>query len=591
MSCVQIPHRPPPRGGAACGEASFSQHLWDWLAYRGAALSGYDGSCDDWWSGSWLWSNYAFAVHDTGYTGPWGRWRDNGGYEEWIEYRIAVYGDGCAGTWDDWMADTGLVYPDPAAPAAFPYDEMTAWVTQARQAAVHVDFPPVIFTVNSAPRHDADGNQTIVRTSTGVWHVSYNADNRPVCYSNDTAVVTLGYDYLGRCFRRAVSEWSPASSEFPVSSFQRYLYRGYLRIAALDMLDNAAVIHTAVWDPTEPAATRPFLLQTPSGWYTYSFDQVKNVTELFDSSGSIAGTYDFGPFSETLSASGSAAALNPFRFSSEVWDNILGLAQYNYRPYNPLEGHFITRDPIEEEGGLNLYGFVENDPVNRWDCLGLKLSGPEKIVLYAKTANNRCNHVTFTETSKKKVCKWKADGNIAIHKKNKTSATVSPTAASGTVGDSKITAVYYGGGEDSVSTTVIYPKHLTRAFPGSSLANHFFRAEFRLVVTIFDQFGNAFPQGVAVNEDVRRTASGFFNVAQGMSGATTNARGEVSDTFGATLSRRADLGSYVNFYQEIKIGEWSAVVVSQMLYSDTVGDGIEIGHLVKFNGMSKANFH
>jgi RHS repeat-associated protein len=372
MSCVQIPHRPPPRGGAACGEASFSQHLWDWLAYRGAALSGYDGSWDDWWSGSWLWFNYAFAVHDTGYTGPWGRWRDNGGYEDWIEYRIAIYEDGYAGTWDDWMADTGLIYPDPTDPAALPYDEMTAWVQQAQWAAVRVALPPVAFTVNAAPRHDADGNQTIVRTSAGVWHVTYNADNRPVCYSNDTAVVTLGYDYFGRCFRRTVSGWGPASSEFQVSSFQRYLYRGHLRIATLDMLNGDAVIHPVVWDPAEQTATRPLLLQTPSGWFTYGFDQTKNVTELFDPTGSTAATYDFGPFGENMTASTPAAALNHFRFSSEVWDAILGLIYYNWRHYNPAEGRFVSRDPIHENGGINLYWLVLNCPTDMSDRLGLK---------------------------------------------------------------------------------------------------------------------------------------------------------------------------------------------------------------------------
>ncbi|MFA7054813.1 MAG: hypothetical protein WC328_17490, partial [Kiritimatiellia bacterium] len=52
--------------------------------------------------------------------------------------------------------------------------------------------------------------------------------------------------------------------------------------------DAYTLIHTVVWDPTEPAATRPLLLQTPSGWFTYAFDQAKNVTELFDSAGGIA---------------------------------------------------------------------------------------------------------------------------------------------------------------------------------------------------------------------------------------------------------------------------------------------------------------
>jgi len=137
------------------------------------------------------------------------------------------------------------------------------------------------------------------------------------------------------------------------------------------MLNNASVIHAAVWAPSEPMATRPLFLQTPSGWFACGFDQVKDVTELFDSSGNIAAAYDYAPFGGTLSATGSAAGLNPFRFSSEVWDESLGLVQYTFRPYNPLDGRFTSRDPIEEPGGLNLYGFVANDPVNRWDYLGL----------------------------------------------------------------------------------------------------------------------------------------------------------------------------------------------------------------------------
>ena len=32
----------------------------------------------------------------------------------------------------------------------------------------------------------------------------------------------------------------------------------------------------------------------------------------------------------------------------------------------------VGRDPIEEGGGYNLYGFVGNEPVGRWDMYGLK---------------------------------------------------------------------------------------------------------------------------------------------------------------------------------------------------------------------------
>ena len=60
-----------------------------------------------------------------------------------------------------------------------------------------------------------------------------------------------------------------------------------------------------------------------------------------------------------------------------VWNNRLGSliaakekSGYTYetasgRPFWP------NRDPIEELGGLNLYGFVGNNPVEKWDALGL----------------------------------------------------------------------------------------------------------------------------------------------------------------------------------------------------------------------------
>ena len=47
-----------------------------------------------------------------------------------------------------------------------------------------------------------------------------------------------------------------------------------------------------------------------------------------------------------------------------------GLIYYNNRYYDSELGRFISQDPIFEEGGVNLYNFVENDPINHWDILG-----------------------------------------------------------------------------------------------------------------------------------------------------------------------------------------------------------------------------
>jgi len=44
---------------------------------------------------------------------------------------------------------------------------------------------------------------------------------------------------------------------------------------------------------------------------------------------------------------------------------------YGYRYYDPLTGRWPSRDPIEEEGGMNLYGFLGNDAVDGVDALGM----------------------------------------------------------------------------------------------------------------------------------------------------------------------------------------------------------------------------
>jgi len=62
---------------------------------------------------------------------------------------------------------------------------------------------------------------------------------------------------------------------------------------------------------------------------------------------------------------------SPFRFSSEYLDSETNLVYYNYRYYSPEIGRWLSRDKIGERGGYNLYAMVGNDPVGRWDWLGL----------------------------------------------------------------------------------------------------------------------------------------------------------------------------------------------------------------------------
>ena len=58
-------------------------------------------------------------------------------------------------------------------------------------------------------------------------------------------------------------------------------------------------------------------------------------------------------------------------WNSRRYDADTNLYYYKFRHYKADIGRWLGRDPIEESGGINLYGFVYNDSINNRDVLGL----------------------------------------------------------------------------------------------------------------------------------------------------------------------------------------------------------------------------
>ncbi len=103
--------------------------------------------------------------------------------------------------------------------------------------------------------------------------------------------------------------------------------------------------------------------------YSYLYDGKGNVISVIDSSQSPVAGYHYDAFGKLMAESGTLD--QPFMFSTKRYDAGTGLSYYGYRHYSAVIGRWITRDPIGEAGGINLYGFVQNDPVNMIDPFGL----------------------------------------------------------------------------------------------------------------------------------------------------------------------------------------------------------------------------
>jgi RHS repeat-associated protein len=113
-----------------------------------------------------------------------------------------------------------------------------------------------------------------------------------------------------------------------------------------------------------------------SGTHFVCYDGNGNIVALVSAAtGDVTARYEYGPFGEPIRVSGPAATLNPFRFSTKRTEPAADLVLYEYRAYSPSTGRWLNRDPIEESGGRNLYGFVGNNPLTRFDALGLLWPG------------------------------------------------------------------------------------------------------------------------------------------------------------------------------------------------------------------------
>lgn len=90
-----------------------------------------------------------------------------------------------------------------------------------------------------------------------------------------------------------------------------------------------------------------------------AYDSNGNVVGLIDSvTGEKSATYEYSPFGELIRVSGEMGMKNTIRYSSRYTDDGTGLLYYGFRYYSPALGKWLSSDPIEESGGINVFGFL-----------------------------------------------------------------------------------------------------------------------------------------------------------------------------------------------------------------------------------------
>ncbi len=121
-------------------------------------------------------------------------------------------------------------------------------------------------------------------------------------------------------------------------------------------------------------AGRPFAVKVDGVLYYYITNLQGDVMQIVNSNGTTVATYDYDPYGNIISSTGSIAEINPFRYRGYVYDTETGLYYLQSRYYDPEMGRFINADAFASTGqgilGNNMFSYCLNNPANYVDMSG-----------------------------------------------------------------------------------------------------------------------------------------------------------------------------------------------------------------------------
>ena len=196
--------------------------------------------------------------------------------------------------------------------------------------------------------YDANGNMTSDGTRTYAW----DAENRLIKITEGTKTTDIEYDGFHHWTRIVERNGATTVSD------RRFIWDG-----------NTLVEQRNGTSITPAQRYLPQGVQQGTSKFFYTRDHLGSIREVVNNSGSVVARYDYDPYGRRTKLSG--AFDSDFGFTGHYYHVPSGLHFAPFRAYSAELGRWLSRDPIEEEGGINLYAYVVNSPVDWADLLGL----------------------------------------------------------------------------------------------------------------------------------------------------------------------------------------------------------------------------
>ncbi len=219
---------------------------------------------------------------------------------------------------------------------------------------------------NASFTYDSNGNMTYDGFNT----LSYDVENRLVEAQNGAwGTSTYLYDPLGHRKEKQVASGAwVTTTQFVLAGNEEIAdYNGVGGPLSLTVR-GAGGLPVAAVTPAVDGATL-----TAVYYHHDAMGSTVAVTQGGDSGA--ADTYTYSDYGAPQSGSWSAYQYAGYRYDSET-----GLYYVKARYYSPNLGRFLQSDPVGFRGGMNLYAYVGNDPINLIDPMGMTPDGSNMTI-------------------------------------------------------------------------------------------------------------------------------------------------------------------------------------------------------------------